>query len=839
MGYDTTNVIVYYEAYYLESKYRFTKEFLNQKRELGITSPRMNSTGNRTLGLEYQHIMITLNTGSYYDYNFYIEDAVDAWNNQLDCNLDFQISSRTYDEEYDYSIGLELAYDSPELPFLALTEDRWNTDRPHEGIRININHEYWNIVTGYGQITYLAMHAIGELIGLSSISNTNNMYIDRSIMLDENLLGQVNTLWGGFSTNDISTLKSMYPIPTTEFAFEWSGSDSTSELLCQTNSTISVAVTQSGGNQIDYTVEYTVDADESDYTVSEWGSTLNFEFLEAGTYTVTITPVTEEKAFAGETVEIVVYDIPEMGYSWSPELPNTENKFQINEPYHLSIEGLASEFDLTVTIAAETSGNQYTCTKVNDREYQITFEDLGTYDIALIVKRGTRTLITETIEVTAVDEPTFDFSWSPIPENTKNNLLKAETYTLAISGLSSQYTVDLEVIPDTVEMEYDLMATSNRNFELTFNDTGKYNLAINIFNGERLTISKTIEVTVIEQPSINPTWTATCEIGEYYALSTDYTLNLNYVNDYYDNSNGFTYTYAAYLNDVDKTSTVLKSKNGQQAVFNFNLPGEYRIVATVKYSSTVLETYETTCPVVGGKIVRGNSPEVPTLNSPYTFTYHYWHPEHEEVSYEFKMSEELFDAGSSRNIYYQMESANSFMISFLNYGCYYIEATVKDGYEVCDKKIINFTKLYHPETCTFDAYESYPNPNGGEIKTFIKYHLAIGAESLLPERFYGIVQKYKEVRTAFYITDISNERRVDREFSYFSVMIQREKGDNALCNLPDGSFGMGLNPDEPCEIYEGYTGYIHYPMDGVRLVSTKDPEVLPVEQIKYEVSNNF
>ncbi len=345
-------------------------------------------------------------------------------------------------------------------------------------VAIDTQHQKWGLLSDT-QKKYFIMHALGHVIGLDDITEELDYLWDPTIMKSHTFISESNTeVWSGFSENDIAQLQQLYPIPTTEFAFEWSGSDSTSELLCQTNSTISVAVTQSGGNQIDYTVEYTVDADESDYTVSEWGSTLNFEFLEAGTYTVTITPVTEEKAFAGETVEIVVYDIPEMGYSWSPELPNTENKFQINEPYHLSIEGLASEFDLTVTIAAETSGNQYTCTKVNDREYQITFEDLGTYDIALIVKRGTRTLITETIEVTAVDEPTFDFSWSPIPENTKNNLLKAETYTLAISGLSSQYTVDLEVIPDTVEMEYDLMATSNRNFELTFNDTGKYNLAI-------------------------------------------------------------------------------------------------------------------------------------------------------------------------------------------------------------------------------------------------------------------------------------------------------------------------------------------------------------------------
>ena len=419
-------------------------------------------------------------------------------------------------------------------------------------------------------------------------------------------------------------------------------------------------------------------------------------------------------------------------------------------------------------------------------------------------------------------------------KNTKNKLLKGETYSLAISGLGNQYTVGLEVTPDTVEMEYDLTATSNRNFELVFNDTGKYNLAINVYNGERLAASETIEVTAIEQPSINPTWTAASEIGTYYALSTDYTLNLNYVNDYYDNSNGFTYTFAVYLNDADTTSTVLKSKNGQQAVFNFNLPGEYRIVATVKRGSTVLETYETTCPVVGGKIVRGNSPDEPTLNSAYTFTYHYWHPEHEEVSYEFKMSEELFDAGSSRNIYYQMESANSFMISFHDYGCYYIEATVKDGYEVCDKKIINFTKLYHPETCTFNALAVLPNMGYGEIRNYVKFNVQIGSGSTLPERFFGYIQKYKEIRRAFYIT---GERRVDREFTHTLLTIQREKESNALCNLPDGGFGISLNPSDPYEIYEGYTGYIHYPMDGVRLVPSKEIEILPKQQIRYDLNN--
>lgn len=474
LGFDTTYVQEFDTYYRISESGGIQKEALRIYRE----QPATRISDRKNLPIESQHIYLYC---YYDDYNVtqLILNAIDEWNNIKNCNIHFYTNLRPEDSylacnTYLHVKNQPISYIQNTLEYV----DYWTITGVPNMVAIDTQHQKWGLLSDT-QKKYFIMHALGHVIGLDDITEELDYLWDPTIMKSHTFISESNTeVWSGFSENDIAQLQQLYPIPTTEFAFEWSGSDSTSELLCQTNSTISVAVTQSGGNQIDYTVEYTVDADESDYTVSEWGSTLNFEFLEAGTYTVTITPVTEEKAFAGETVEIVVYDIPEMGYSWSPELPNTENKFQINEPYHLSIEGLASEFDLTVTIAAETSGNQYTCTKVNDREYQITFEDLGTYDIALIVKRGTRTLITETIEVTAVDEPTFDFSWSPIPENTKNNLLKAETYTLAISGLSSQYTVDLEVIPDTVEMEYDLMATSNRNFELTFNDTGKYNLAI-------------------------------------------------------------------------------------------------------------------------------------------------------------------------------------------------------------------------------------------------------------------------------------------------------------------------------------------------------------------------
>ena len=189
----------------------------------------------------------------------------------------------------------------------------------------------------YGQTTNFMMHALGEMIGLADVNDFGSRLFDRSIMLNENFIPQDPNLWNGFSMNDINSLEAMYPIPETTFSYEWSGSDSNNLLVCPTNNTISVNVTQSGGNQIDYSLEYTVDADESDYTVGEWGNTLEFQFLEAGTYTVTITPVADEETFASETFEIEAYDIPEMSYSWSPALPNEENKFLVDEPYNLLI----------------------------------------------------------------------------------------------------------------------------------------------------------------------------------------------------------------------------------------------------------------------------------------------------------------------------------------------------------------------------------------------------------------------------------------------------------------------------------------------------------------------
>lgn len=837
LGFDTTYVQEFDTYYRINESRGIQKEALRIYRE----QPATRISVRKNLPIESQHIYLYCYYDDY-DVTQLILNAIDEWNNIENCNIHFYTNLRPGDSylacnTYLYVKNQPISYIQNTLEYV----DYWMITGAPNMVAIDTQHQKWGLLSDT-QKKYFIMHALGHVVGLDDITDEWDYLWDPTIMKSHTFISESNTeVWSGFSENDIAQLQQLYPIPTTEFSYEWSGSDSNNLLVCPTNNTISVNVTQSGGNHVDYTLEYTVDADESDYTVGEWGNTLEFQFLEAGTYTVTITPIAGEETFAGETFEIEVYDIPEISYSWSPALTNEENKFQINESYRLTIEGLAPEFDLTVTIAAETSGDQYTCTKINDREHQITFEDLGAYDITLKVKRCTRTLITETIEVTVVDEPTFDFSWSPIPKNTKNKLLKGETYSLAISGLGNQYTVGLEVTPDTVEMEYDLTATSNRNFELTLNDTGKYNLAINVFNGEQLAVSKTIEVTAIDAPSLNPAWSSPTEIGEYFSLNTNYTLNLNYVNEYYNNSNGFTYDYMVKykrIDDnvlVDRTSTVLISKTGQQALFNFNLPGEYLITASIKYGSALVDTYETTCRVVGGRIVMNNGDDEAILNIPYSFIYYYWHPEHQNVTYEFKLSEELFDMGSANNIIYDQDRENSFMVSFRDYGCYYIEAIVKDGYTVCDRKIVNFTKLYRLDPCVFELYEIKANPNTGqEVSTLFKYKLHLGTESNITERFYGEAQRVKEVRRAFYI---GKERRVEREFTHYIHPILLPKESQTTLVLSDGGFGRTITPFDSYEVYYTYNGYIYYPEDRVGLANSTNPEDLPREGVKYEVIN--
>ena len=577
------------------------------------------------------------------------------------------------------------------------------------------------------------MHALGHVIALNDITDEWDYLWDPTIMKSHTFISESNTeVWSGFSENDIAQLQQLYPIPTTEFSFEWSGSDSTSELLCQTNSTISVEVTQSGGNQTDYTVEYTVDADESDYIVSEWGNTLEFSFLKAGTYTVTVTPVAEEETFAGKTVEIVVYDVPEMSYSWSPALPNTENKFQINKPYNLTIEGVDSEFDVTVTIAAETSGNEYTCTKVNNREYQITFEDLGAYDITLKVKRGTRTLITETIAVTAVGEATFNYSWNPMVDS---------------SG--------------------------------------------------------------------------------YLSRETDYTLQVDYVNEYYGN---VVLYYAAYYQRENVTSSVLQSSNGNSAVFNFNMPGEYNIIVSAFKNGTKIDSKNIECVVSGSWF---DLPEDPVLelNKEYTISLIHIDPNYEDVEIVFDVTEKLFDR-TSENITKTQINDNTIKITLKDYGCYYVTASVYSSGTLIETKYANITHLYRISDPQFTLYDCTLISSEGYYGTWsLGYQVKFGSAATMQGRFGCYVEQETERRRGYPII----ERRMDRQWTQKLIPIKINKSKSTTFNLSRG--GLVYEDNYTTAVCTYYTGSVFYPKEGFRNTESLDLLDLPMIEVETEVNN--
>ena len=833
IGYDVSTFSDFGDYYIVGDDYFIKKDVLTIIRQDSSYQPSMSSiTNNPYLVFEgrldptYEKMHIEYMVSAD---NSYIENAVSAWNDIPDCNLDFCLGSNL-DNRYSARIdGEYIGTGSIIRNGIAIT-----SEAPRSMI-IDIAHPTWTALDE-DQKKYLHMHIIGHIIRLGDLPSYQLSFNPNSIMKPHNELSATNNnIWSGLSNEDKSSLAEIYSIPEEpSLSYELNtmpiDTNENMHIKAEASNTLNILYENyyyESNNGIRY--EYKVLSGEEEYKGGRiTNSSLNLKIDDAGSYTFVLYIYAGTSLLEEYETNLYVHKVDK------PAITNPKESYPEEKAHNIQFEPIEDFFGVTDIVYTPVDENTV-IEKKSNYNINVSFNTYGTQTIKMDIYFGIFKLYTYYYDF-IVDEyvPIPVYDWTPKPKNTTNKLLKDEKYTLVIRDVPLGYDFDLQITPRVEGGKYTKTTVDKRTFELTFEDTGMYDAVLKLSLREEVKVTEEFVITIIEQPFINPTWSAASEIGEYYALSTDYTLNLNYVNDYYDNSNGFTYTFAVYLNDADTTSTVLKSKNGQQAVFNFNLPGEYRIVATVKRGSTVLETYETTCPVVGGKIVRGNSPDEPTLNSAYTFTYHYWHPEHEEVSYEFKMSEELFDAGSSRNIYYQMESANSFMISFHDYGCYYIEATVKDGYEVCDKKIINFTKLYHPETCTFNALAVLPNMGYGEIRNYVKFNVQIGSGSTLPERFFGYIQKYKEIRRAFYIT---GERRVDREFTHTLLTIQREKESNALCNLPDGGFGISLNPSDPYEIYEGYTGYIHYPMDGVRLVPSKEIEILPKQQIRYNLNN--
>lgn len=837
LGYDVSTFIDAGDYYIVGDDYFVKKERLATIKQDSSYQQAMNSTAYDPY-LIYEDRLVPICEKISIGHSTNIADsmidaAIEEWNDIDFCNLEF--TSRHSDQAHanGYPVDIQGYYfGSGKL----IREDMAPIAGTPQSVTIDLANP---IFMGFNeeQTKNFIMHLIGHIIRLGDLPDYQLSFNPNSIMKPHSeLTTSNNNIWSGLSNEDKSSLADTYPIPgESSLSYELNtilvNPTDDMRIKAGASNTLNILYENyyyESNNGIRY--EYKVLSGEEEYKSGRiTNSSLNLKIDDAGSYTFTLNIYAGNSLLEEHETNLYVHQVEKL------TITNPQDSYTERNVYNIKFSPIENNLGAAVDIVYSSENENNIIERKSNYNIEVVFSGHGTQTIKMDIYFGIFKLYTYYYDF-IVDEyvPIPVYDWTPKPKNTTNKLLKDEKYTLVIRDVPLGYDFDLQITPRVEGGKYTKTTVDKRTFELTFEDTGMYDAVLKLSLREEVKVTEEFVITIIEQPFINPTWSAASEIGEYYALSTDYTLNLNYVNDYYDNSNGFTYTFAVYLNDADMTSTVLKSKNGQQAVFNFNLPGEYRIVATVKRGSTVLETYETTCPVVGGKIVRGNSPDEPTLNSAYTFTYHYWHPEHEEVSYEFKMSEELFDAGSSSNIYYQMESANSFMISFHDYGCYYIEATVKDGYEVCDKKIINFTKLYHPETCTFNALAVLPNMGYGEIRNYVKFNVQIGSGSTLPERFFGYIQKYKEIRRAFYIT---GERRVDREFTHTLLTIQLEKESNALCNLPDGGFGISLNPSDPYEIYEGYTGYIHYPMDGVRLVPSKEIEILPKQQIRYDLNN--
>ncbi len=846
LGYDVSTFEDFGDFYIVGDDYFVEKETLLKIRQDSSYCVSTNAMSyDPNMGYEirldpiYEKLHFTYNTYNTLDNYAFFEQAVNAWNDIPNCNLDFRLGA---DPGNRFSVSiLEEGVGTGTIIRDAIGP----IPNGPKSLIIDVLHPIWEAIDGE-QKKYLLMHLIGHVIRLSDLTDYQLSFNPNSIMRPHSELSTTNkSIWSGLSDEDKNSLAATYPIPeepTLNYYLNTTPIDVDEKMHIKAggNNTLEIEYTNyyyQNNNGLRF--EYKILHEEELYSMGGiTNNRLNLKVEDPNAY-IFVLSVYDHTDSLLETYETELYVYEED----KPSIINLKDRYE--EGVHvLRFEEVVDPYGSGHMELRYTSSNENDVVeKKSDSLIEVAFNSVGVRTLTLDVSIDGFLLFSYLYEFDVEKYvPNLTYSWTPTPQNTKNKLLKEEIYELNIKNISSKYIVDLQVNPRVANHEYTIEPIDSRNFKLSFTDTGIYDVIINVYekNNECLT-SKTIEVTAIDAPSLNPAWSSPTEIGEYFSLNTNYTLNLNYVNEYYNNSNGFTYDYMVKykrIDDnvlVDRTSTVLISKTGQQALFNFNLPGEYLITASIKYGSALVDTYETTCRVVGGRIVMNNGDDEAILNIPYSFIYYYWHPEHQNVTYEFKLSEELFDMGSANNIIYDQDRENSFMVSFRDYGCYYIEAIVKDGYTVCDRKIVNFTKLYRLDPCVFELYEIKANPNTGqEVSTLFKYKLHLGTESNITERFYGEAQRVKEVRRAFYI---GKERRVEREFTHYIHPILLPKESQTTLELSDGGFGRTITPFDSYEVYYTYNGYIYYPEDRVGLANSTNPEDLPREGVKYEVIN--
>ena len=265
-------------------------------------------------------------------------------------------------------------------------------------------------------------------------------------------------------------------------------------------------------------------------------------------------------------------------------------------------------------------------------------------------------------------------------------------------------------------------------------------------------------------------------------MNTDYTLSVDYQNEYYSD---VTLNYYVSYYRENKTHIVVKSFSNSSVTLNFPLSGEYKLIISAFKNGESVDSHTIECMIKGSRFDLPNN-SVIELNKEITIPFVYFNPNNDNYEVEFEAREELFD-NNANNIVIRRETKSRIAVTLKDYGCYYITAKVynSSGTPV-DRKYANITCLHRVDP-QFVLYENtLISPDGYYGTWGLKYDVKFGEATTMAARFSCYVEQETERRRGYPIIG----RRMDRQWRQRMIPIKLNRGRSSIYSLPQAAWSM-------------------------------------------------
>jgi len=226
------------------------------------------------------------------------------------------------------------------------------------------------------------------------------------------------------------------------------------------------------------------------------------------------------------------------------------------------------------------------------------------------------------------------------------------------------------------------------------------------------------------------------------------------------------------------------------------------------------------------------------LNNAITLQYQYYHPDHQNITYEFSVEEVMFnDEEETSPSITEQTNGNRYTITPQKYGCFYIDAIVKSNGVEVDHKYCNLTVLNDMGTnvrMVYDVAASGVRPYSMTDTYVNNYYFDI-----IQERPLG-----NNARTAYFFeyeteTQSWNEaptRVVCRYwFLDYNLIIFDENETEKRSMLEMVQHGEMISYRDA--YYQYYTGNLYCPVNGLWFVNNKDILTLPMHRVFVDIEN--